>query len=107
MKRATKLFNEEQAGRINEAIAQAESRTSAEIVPVVITASGRYDRPEDMVGLWLALVLGAAGYLLIPDSLEADRRARLYCRGIRYWSSDRKSRSLAATVVYSAPPNDR
>ncbi len=70
MIQASKLFNEEQTGRINEAITQAESHTSAEIVPVVATASGRYDRPEDMVGLWFGLALAAAAYLLMPQAVE-------------------------------------
>jgi putative membrane protein len=72
MKRASQLFNEEQIGRINEAIVEAESHTSAEIVPVLATASGRYDRPEDMVGLWFGLALAAAAYLLVPDAQEAS-----------------------------------
>jgi len=72
MKRASQLFNDEQTGRINEAIAEAESRTSAEIVPVVATASGRYDRPEDMVGLWFALAFSAAAYLLVPAGQKAS-----------------------------------
>ena len=32
---------------INEAVREAESQTSAEIMTVVATDSGRYDRPED------------------------------------------------------------
>jgi len=72
MKRASQLFDEEKTGRINGAIAEAESHTSAEIVPVVATASGRYDRPEDIVGLWIALVFAALAYLLIPDAREAS-----------------------------------
>ena len=72
MKRASQIFNEEQIGRINEAIVEAESHTSAEIVPVLATASGRYDRPEDMVGLWFALAFTAAAYLLVPDVQQAS-----------------------------------
>lgn len=55
MQRASKLFNDESRRRINAAIAAAESNTSAEIVPVVASASGRYDRAEDMAGLWLVV----------------------------------------------------
>lgn len=47
-------FSEADRVRVNEAIRQAESATSAEIVPVVARSSGRYDRPEDIVGLWVA-----------------------------------------------------
>jgi len=71
MKRASQLFDEEKTRRINEAVVEAESHTSAEIVPVVATASGRYDRPEDIVGLWFALLFAAVAYLLIPDAREA------------------------------------
>ena len=72
MKRASQLFNEEQASRINRAVQEAESCTSAEIVPVVATASGRYDRPEDIVGLWLAVITAAIVYLAFPQVREAE-----------------------------------
>ena len=39
---------------MNQAVRDAEAATSAEIVPVVARCSGRYDRPEDIVGLWFA-----------------------------------------------------
>jgi putative membrane protein len=55
MQRATQAFTPQDKERINQAVQQAERGTSAEIVPVVASASGRYDRPEDLVGLWLAL----------------------------------------------------
>ena len=50
MQRAANFFNAEQRQQITRAVAQAESGTSCEIVPVVATVSGRYARPEDMVG---------------------------------------------------------
>jgi len=61
MKRASQHFDDASRKRINDAVAAAEASTSAEIVPVVATASGRYDRAEDVAGLWLgaALVIGA------------------------------------------------
>lgn len=40
--------------RVNQAVRQAESSTAAEIVPVVARCSGRYDRGEDVLGLWTA-----------------------------------------------------
>lgn len=55
MQQASNLFTSESRQRINAAVADAESKTSAEIVPMVVAASGRYDRAEDMAGLWLAL----------------------------------------------------
>jgi len=61
MKKATKLFTEEEILNIEAAIAEVEKKTSAEVVPVVATASGRYDRAEDMFGFLLSLlVLGGA-----------------------------------------------
>ena len=56
MQRASQLFTNEQRQRVDQAVANAESGTSTEIVPVVATASGRYDRAEDIIGLWLAIV---------------------------------------------------
>lgn len=67
MQRASKLFSEEEKKRIEETVREAESNTSAEIVPVAATASGRYDRPEDIVGLWgSALFLTIAWFWLQP-----------------------------------------
>jgi putative membrane protein len=74
MSRADTLFSQEDRQRINKAIGQAESKTSAEIVPVVAENSGRYDRPEDIVGLWFALVaLIAVWQLYPPPTGEAGR----------------------------------
>jgi putative membrane protein len=56
MQQPSTLFNDEQKKKVAEAVALAESKTSAEIVPVVAASSGRYDRPEDVVGLWMALL---------------------------------------------------
>lgn len=61
MRRATKLFNQEEIAAIEAAIRESETKTSAEVVPVVATVSGRYDRAEDLFGFLLALLaLGAA-----------------------------------------------
>jgi putative membrane protein len=66
MRQASTRFSDEQRKRIQQAVAQAESRTSAEIVPVVATASGRYDRPEDIVGLWLGTIGLVVAWRLLP-----------------------------------------
>lgn len=55
MQKASRLFSETDRKTISAAIADAERRTSGEIVPVVATASGRYDRAEDLFGLLVAL----------------------------------------------------
>jgi putative membrane protein len=67
MRKASTLFTADDRKRIEAAVAEAESKTSAEIVPVVATASGRYDRPEDMVGVWLATVAVLAVWALVPE----------------------------------------
>ena len=54
---AAKCFSEADRTRINTCVGVAESKTSAELVPVVATSSGRYDRAEDLVGLWCGIVL--------------------------------------------------
>lgn len=71
MRQASTFFNEEQRARIEQAVADAESKTAAEIVPAVVSASGRYDRAEDIVGLWLALVLMALVWSFWPARDDA------------------------------------
>lgn len=66
MKRASQWFSAEQRAKVAATVAEGEARTSAEIVPVVATESGRYDRPEDLVGLGTALVAVAAVWALWP-----------------------------------------
>lgn len=66
MQRASQLFTDEQRRQIDQAIVDAEAQTSAEIVPVVATASGRYDRAEDIFGLWLAIVTAVLLWLYLP-----------------------------------------
>ena len=53
---ASSLFTDSDRERVNNSVRAAEARTSAEIVPVVATASGRYDRAEDLIGLWLGVL---------------------------------------------------
>ncbi|MEX0936863.1 MAG: hypothetical protein WDZ59_03310 [Pirellulales bacterium] len=52
--------------RINEAVREAEAATSAEILPVVARSSGRYDRPEDVIGLWFAAILMVIVWSVFP-----------------------------------------
>ena len=67
---ANKLTDDDNK-RINEAVAAAESKTSAEIVPVVAAVSGRYDRPEDIVGLWAAVLALAVTWCVLPEHARA------------------------------------
>jgi putative membrane protein len=57
---ASKLFSADDRKAISAAVAEAELKTSAEIVPVVATTSDRYERAEDLVGLGTALTAVAA-----------------------------------------------
>jgi putative membrane protein len=64
VKRASRLFSKEERRAIEAAVTDAESQTSAEIVPVVATVSGRYDRAEDLFGVVLAVIAVAVCWLL-------------------------------------------
>ena len=66
MQRASDLFNEQQRKQVEKAVVEAEARTSCEVVPVVATASGRYDRAEDIIGLWLAVFAAITVWLIFP-----------------------------------------
>jgi putative membrane protein len=61
-------FSEADRQHVAQAIRDAESKTSAEIVPVIAHSSGRYDRPEDIVGLWLALLGIIIVWYVYPSS---------------------------------------
>ena len=65
MKRATKFFTDFEKTRIHNAVVDAEALTSAEIVPVVATSSGRYDRAEDVAGLWVGVISMAVAWFLL------------------------------------------
>lgn len=72
MPRVASLFSAEDRQRITQAVTEAESRTSAEIVPVVAGSSGRYDRPEDLVGLWTAMLLMAGVWYALPERATSE-----------------------------------
>jgi len=65
---ASKLFSAEDRKAVSVAVAEAEKKTSAEIVPVVATASDRYERAEDLIGLVGALVAVASTWTLFQPS---------------------------------------
>lgn len=58
MQKASTLFSEEERSRIEAAVQEAESRTSGEIVPLVVDESYHYPRAEIVGGGCFALVLG-------------------------------------------------
>lgn len=60
------VFSEAEFERVKQAVQDAESVTSAEILPVVARTSGRYDRPEDIVGLWVAIGVMSLVWVIYP-----------------------------------------
>lgn len=58
--------------RVNRAVRHAESVTSAELVPVVAQCSGRYDRAEDVVGLWCGLLTLTVVWSLFPSTVAVS-----------------------------------
>ncbi len=81
MKRASKYFSDGEKLRIEQAVADAEAKTSAEIVPVLASSSGRYDRAEDIAGVWLSIIaMGATWALLQSQSAEVAQWGSTWAR---------------------------
>lgn len=72
MKQASDVLTTEQRQRVEQAIAQAEQQTSAEIVVAIATRSGRYDRAEDTFGVLLALLAVSAAWVYYQDLRPAS-----------------------------------
>ncbi len=68
MKTAKSLFSAEDKQAVEAAIAEAEKMTAGEIVTVVATVSGRYDRAEDLFGLLFALIALSVAWLLLQGT---------------------------------------
>ena len=69
------LFSEDQLAQINQAVQEAESETSGEIVPVLATFADTYDRGlfyAAMMFSTLAIMLVVAFYFLPLDFLAHD-----------------------------------
>jgi putative membrane protein len=78
---ASKLFPAEDRKAVSEAVSEAEKKTSAEIVPVVATASDRYERAEDLIGLGAAVVAVASAWTLFqPDAADWETNPELTLR---------------------------
>lgn len=71
MKSASALFNTQDRESVATAIAEAEHITAGEIVPVVATVSGRYDRAEDLFGMLFGVVALSVAWLLFQDTSPA------------------------------------
>jgi putative membrane protein len=63
---AETFFNSQEQERIQQAVIAAEQKTSGEIVPMLVTSSGRYAEVE-MTGLATGLVLGTFAELILHD----------------------------------------
>ena len=63
------FFDNNDRVRIRDAVSEAESHTSAEIVPVLTDCSGRYNRAEDLFGFFFAIVSLAFCWLNFQDVL--------------------------------------
>jgi len=61
-----KFFTTEEQERIQQAVIDAEKKTSGEIVPMIVSASGRYAEVE-LSGVVIGLVLGTLAALLWHD----------------------------------------
>ncbi len=64
MIKASTVFSDQARRRIEATVSEAERSTSGEIVPVVATVSGRYDRAEDLFGLLLGLAALAVVWII-------------------------------------------
>jgi putative membrane protein len=72
MRRASELFTVSERAAVEKAVADAEAKTSGEIVPVVATASGRYDRAEDLFGVLCTLVLLVIAWVFFQGVVPAE-----------------------------------
>lgn len=73
MRKPSALFTAEDRKAVKAAVAEAEAKTSAEIVPVVAAASGRYDRAEDIFGVLCAMALVWALWAGLQDVSTVER----------------------------------
>lgn len=67
MIQASRFLTDSERNAVEEAIKDAESKTSAEVVVVLASQSGRYDRAEDFFGILLALVVVSVVWVLGQD----------------------------------------
>lgn len=69
MKKASNYFSDEQQAIIEQAVSRAEKNTSGEIVPVIASVSGRYDRAEDIFGVLFGMLLLTISWLCTQESI--------------------------------------
>lgn len=87
---ARKLYTEDERGQIRQALQQAESTTTGEIVCAVASESGRYDRAEGLIGFAFGLILlgllhslhnGGAGSFGAAQPLSLAWEVAVLCTG--------------------------
>lgn len=83
MKHASQLFPDADRKRVAEVVTAAEAKTSVEIVPVVATQSGRYDRAEDLFGLLTGLGTLAGLWLAFQAATPSEWTGTNYA--IDWW----------------------
>lgn len=62
----SRRFTDADRVRINNAVVAAEARAALEVIPVIARESGRYDRAEDVVGLWFGVLALAVAWSFLP-----------------------------------------
>src|ERR1051325_2625799 len=67
MTKASTFLSDSDKARVEQAIADAEKQTSAEILVTIATRSGRYDRAEAVFGVLLSLATVAVAWWLWQD----------------------------------------
>ena len=70
MKKASQFFSENDQKIVADTVAEAEKQTSGEIIPVIATKSGRYDRAEGLFGFVLALVIFSTCWYFFQGVVE-------------------------------------
>jgi len=63
MRMASRVFSVQEKETIKRAVAEAERRTSGEIVPVMATVSGHYHRAEDIFGVLTGLLFVSLAWI--------------------------------------------
>jgi len=72
MSLASEFLTAAEQEEVEAAIAEAEQKTTGEIVVVIASKSGRYDRGEDLCGVVLGLIVLSVGWLLWQGVSLAD-----------------------------------
>ncbi|NLF25921.1 MAG: hypothetical protein GX589_09735 [Deltaproteobacteria bacterium] len=66
--KAETFLSAQEREEVRSALAEAELRTCGEIVPVIASASGRYDRAEDFFGLLSGLIMMTLVWIFFHDA---------------------------------------